>query len=737
MILKTTYKHKFYLAGNFQNWQKISVFLFVFILYSLTTVAQQFADANYYLLDSLNLKEISEKDRKLIDSCLSVYHSDSHDTIRMGAINSLVEECWNDNVWPRYNELLLKEVQKKLSDTVRISMDEKVKYSFMSSYAVSLSNMGYYIQNYEGNLTKALSYYENSLKIQKTINDKQNQSASLNNIGYVYHLNGETEKALECYLECIEIQKEIKDNKGLAASYNNIGFVFRDWGQIEKAIEYYHRSLKLNEKAEDNIAVALCLTNIGGLYKLKNELDKALEFQKRALEIQKELGNAKETSRSLNNIGELYGQKGFRAEALAYLGKALKIRMDIGDKIGEARTLHSIGSMYGDARQFEKAMSYLNKALSIRTADNNMKGVCETLLKIGVVSSQRGKHNQAESSIKKSLKVAQKLSYPELIKASAKALSDIYQKQNNGKEALVMYKLYIQMRDSINNTKTEKAMLRQQAKYEYEKQKELDDIEHDRLLAIEKEETAEQELALQRKKNGITTRNYLLVIVVILALAIWFYWSRVKTVNKYKLNLIRQESLKSQVRPHFIFNVMNSIQTLILKDDSEGATIYLSDFSSLMRKNLEAFSENWISFKDEMELTTLYLKLEKLRFKDKLNYTIEIDESIEMNQIQVPPMFIQPLVENAIIHGIMPSEFPGKVELSIKRNAENQLELNIIDNGVGYEPSKDKDETHKSVGLSLTRERLKLWNAKNELKIQNLKSEEKQGSEINITINLS
>lgn len=168
-------------------------------------------------------------------------------------------------------------------------------------------------------------------------------------------------------------------------------------------------------------------------------------------------------------------------------------------------------------------------------------------------------------------------------------------------------------------------------------------------------------------------------------------------------------ALRSQMNPHFIFNALNSIKKFILLNDAANADIYLGKFALLIRSILSNSSETNISLQKEIEMLTLYLELEKLRFGSKLNYRIDVDPLLEKESIFIPTMIVQPFIENAMLHGIMHKDTDGEIAISFISH-EGFLEINVKDNGVGRKAAGEmmfnKNGQHTSLGIELTKKRL-------------------------------
>jgi ligand-binding sensor domain-containing protein len=184
--------------------------------------------------------------------------------------------------------------------------------------------------------------------------------------------------------------------------------------------------------------------------------------------------------------------------------------------------------------------------------------------------------------------------------------------------------------------------------------------------------------------------------------------ARQTAINK-QIAEIRMIALRGQMNPHFIFNSLNSIQHFITTRDKEEALNYLSKFSKLIRKILENSRENTVSINNELELLELYIQLEQLRFSNKFDYHIVVDEKIDLENTEIPPLLIQPYVENAILHGLINKNEKGDLWLSLERN-NGLLICKIEDNGIGRARSQEieqgKVSRHKSLGIKVTEERI-------------------------------
>jgi sensor histidine kinase YesM len=178
-----------------------------------------------------------------------------------------------------------------------------------------------------------------------------------------------------------------------------------------------------------------------------------------------------------------------------------------------------------------------------------------------------------------------------------------------------------------------------------------------------------------------------------------------------KVTYLKQQALSALINPHFIFNCMNSIQMYLYNNDNFNANIYLADFASLIRSTMENAQEAFIDLEKEIARITIYLKLEQFRFGQGLQYTISLDSMLAGRTVRIPNMIIQPYVENAIWHGIIPNNGIGKIGIDISLQPDNLIRITISDDGVGLGKARvlnSSKSEKRSYGMSLTKERLDL-----------------------------
>ena len=371
-------------------------------------------------------------------------------------------------------------------------------------------------------------------------------------------------------------------------------------------------------------------------------------------------------------------------------------------------------------KEYNVALDYFKQSLKIKQEIGDKKGESSSNAEIGRVYKVRGELNKAKGYIKKSLKIAQLIDNKSLVCDNYLQLSEIFEQNGESKLALKYYKLFTAEKDSLFSVQNMNKIAELETKFESEKKvKEIEILTKEK--EIQKLEIEKQESKVKLQK---TTINLFIVVSVVVIIITFLIYSRSKLKQKNRQNEliwrnveIEQRLLRSQMNPHFIFNSLNSIQYYVSKNDSYMAESYLSKFARLIRSILEHSRQSYVPISDDCETLKLYMELEKLRFSDKFDYDFIVSDEIDIDFTKIPPMLIQPFVENSIIHGILQNSVQGKIKISLNINkSENQIICNVYDNGIGRGKSMELKmksiQDHKSLGMAVTAERIELLNKK-------------------------
>lgn len=211
---------------------------------------------------------------------------------------------------------------------------------------------------------------------------------------------------------------------------------------------------------------------------------------------------------------------------------------------------------------------------------------------------------------------------------------------------------------------------------------------------------------------------------------------KIKEGNRIKSEITKLErsALQAQMNPHFIFNCLNSIQNYIMRNDKDMAMDYLGNFARLIRQYLNASNTDLVALEDEISMLDNYLRLEQMRFNHNFSYTFDINAGNDATSVKLPPMLIQPFVENAVLHGMSSLTSGGLIHIKFDRTPE-LLHIIVKDNGKGF-TSNNPDKLRTSLGVSITQKRLQYINDNKENNYNITTRSDDNGTEINIVISI-
>ncbi len=604
--------------------------------------------------------------------------------------------------------------------------------------------------NVIGNRTLALETALKGLEINTKYDDDNAISASNYLIGSLYGISSQFTEALKYHQGYVDVQTKLGNWSNVCAGMLAVANDYKQLNKSQKALEFFQQAEALAKQydltaLQDKIAVNLNSFSKAIITK-EHALDQLL-LQKANLEeknITQDLAHVLlKLAVSYNDVSDAYlAKKGLNkksAEALcvSYLKRATELGDVSNNYVIREEALRSSSIFYEQREDYNKAFAFYQRYIILRdSAINESKQVEINKL---VLQNAFGKRED-------SLKILQAITNADLQK---QFFLNTQQKQSielQGKQLIINRQTIVanEQKLSILNKDQELqhlAYLKSQADLQTEQ---LLKAEKDGQLTIAQKETLlksvklnslnkENELNILKRKQLL---GYSIAVLATLLFGGLLWYNRSKTKQlQLKSALAREKAeqqtkeaefqknltdtslsaLRSQMNPHFIFNCLNSIKLYTAQNDTEAATSYLTKFSKLIRMALENSRSNTTDLKSELQSIALYIDLEAMRFKGKLQYEINVDKEVATDFIEIPPMLIQPYIENAIWHGLMHKENGGKVELNVTNNATcDGLIITVKDNGVGRamaaQLSNKSTNKHKSFGTKVTSERLDLIN---------------------------
>jgi len=497
----------------------------------------------------------------------------------------------------------------------------------------------------------------------------------------------------------LEVSEQLNYPKGIAISYNNLGIINHYFlSDPLEGLEYYQKSYAIfeNEPKFQKYAVGV-LTNIGLINLEQQEYDKALKSFK-ALLINPENKSKFNTQFYIANV---YGEQKKLDSSIYYYKKALIGAEQSKRPLYIANIKTNLGLVQTNAGFLEEGLTTMNESLDLIEA-HNIEGLRVTAYtNAAEIYLQNNDIEKAEYYATNSLKLNEALNSLSTKNSALATLANVYSEKEDYKNALLTYKKHIVLRDSLINADQKLEISRKEIQYEADKDKAISQVE------------------IERQKS-ITNASLIGGSGLVLASIIGFilYRRKQEAVSKSKeaefnakVSDTELKALRSQMNPHFIFNSLNSIGDYILKNDTQSASDYLSKFAKLMRLTLENSEKKEILLSEDISLLRTYMDIERKRFNNTFNYTIHVDANLDAENILVPPMILQPFIENSIIHGLSQKDNAGLVKISFKTD-KKMLVCSVDDNGVGRKNStSDKNNSNnKSMGMAITKSRIEIIN---------------------------
>ena len=615
---------------------------------------------------------IAFSQNKKLDSLNSVLNHSKNDIERVNTLNLLADEYKTTD--PKQMVVFAEKA---------LTLAKKIKFRIAEGNAyLHLGNSSIIAGNYK----KALAYFSMAQTLfenesSEVLDVKKGLAKAYGSIGIVFSEQSNYAQALNFYLKAARIYEAINDLPKCAKVYNNIGIVYKSELEDFKALSYFIKAQKIQEQLKDpNIGITY--TNIANGYLKQKDLEKAFDFYTKAKTSLDANPNPRALGEWFNNIGLFYKSKNIPAKAIQSWQMSIVTFNSIDDKFGVADTYLYLGQLYLEQHQLKDAFDNAQLALQL----SKELGILEQTM------------------------LAEEL------------LSTIYSEQHNPAAALEHFKLYSRAKDSLTNAANIRKGVEAEMNYENEKRE-----------VIHKKELEKRELLLQEQSKQSKIQLFFAVLFGLLLFGIGFLiYSRIQlrknlTLQK-ELAEYEQKALHLQMNPHFVFNCLGSISSFIVNNGTESAIKYLAKFSKLMRLTLEYSKESLIPIHKEIESLQNYLELEQLRFNNKFNFIITKAADIE-DDVALPPLLLQPFIENAIIHGVIPKKEQGQIEVHFSIDDKN-LNCTIEDNGIGFEKSKLMKENsvvvHKSMALDITKKRLQMiesvTNQKADFSIQEIKN---------------
>jgi tetratricopeptide (TPR) repeat protein len=627
-----------------------------------------------------------------------------------------------------------------------------------------------------GKFDSAYVYYTKRLDITTKIKDTLGIAGSMDNIGMILFHRGDIEKALELRCEANEIYTKIGHLKNLANGYIWIGNIYTQTGNYEQALKYYVDAKQILYENQDDQSLAVAMINISTVYRHMKNYEKAIDYARQAEQIFELLKDQNSRGVTLYRLSLLYSETGRQEKALETIYQAEQIFLQLGSEYFLNIIYSALANWCLNDSLPDEALEYLNKTLIYAKNENNKMLLASTFHNMSEAYFQKNDYPTSLEFLKQAESFYHEIGNKIHLKDVFLDYIEIFGYANKP-DSIVKYLIaYENLNDTLINEQTIKAVAEVQEKYQAEKKEKeiallnlenekkqftLEKLEQENRIAnlelmqaaIENEQSrknlqlANAERENQRNQIDILTLNqevreqklqqekrekmFLLIgfFVLFLAGGVITYYILISYRNRKQkeearlkqeaAELSRQlvetnmKAINFQLNPHFIFNCVHTVEYLLGQSKVKESMACLRKFSDLIRMMLEGMSKKEIPLERELDILRLYMDLEKMRHTHDFSYSIETDNRIDPVTTMVPPLILQPFVENSIKHGFVQDGKEYHIRIRLQTEGE-KLHCEIKDNGIGFSAKKNQMSVsgfkNESLGLKLTEDRLRLIN---------------------------
>jgi tetratricopeptide (TPR) repeat protein len=536
------------------------------------------------------------------------------------------------------------------------------KYNYDREYYEALQTLGLCLY-WQMKFDEAIRLSRETYEYLKTIPGNARIAYVHRRIGLVREAQGKYDEAFDYFMKDKRISDTVTDKKGSRKSYGiyinlYLGNLYFEIGDKKNAMRYFKLSA---DKAMDNILPDLYDLQMGEIHFMLKNLDSAMYY----FSLRK-------------NCWERY------IKDSAILGQAI------------ASCNIPIAKTFISQQHYDTAITLLRSAIP------SFKGLVfssDIYKYLGQACLAANRLNEALVYSQELMNMANYSGARPMLKDAAEVRWKIFDRLKMRDSAYFYLKIFKNVSDTLSADK------------------QLRNIQAMEWQAADDRQRAEINLLAKEKIIHEKQRQILLIIIVSFALIAFLILLSIDFKRKHeridfekKADDLKMQALRAQMNPHFIFNSLNSINSFILNNNKEDASRYLTKFSRLMRLMLHHSQSSLITLQEELDALEIYIEMEKLRFNNHFEYSIYVPVEIDPSSYKVPPLIIQPFVENAIWHGLMHKKSKGSLMIEFFVLDEKDIFCRITDDGIGRKNSSEKQplpgKTYKSVGMQITKERI-------------------------------
>lgn len=528
-------------------------------------------------------------------------------------------------------------------------------------------------------------------------NNRDVIAEAYNYMGISSSLNGDNPGSIQYFRKTLEMNIEVQDSSSISNMMENIGMVYLDMAMYDSAMLYYMGSMRIRE-ALGHKRLLHSYTDIAILYRNINDIANQEKYLVKARQTLKSSGDSDFKNLAIwhNTWAGLLNEKGLFDSLEYHYARVYDYSEKAGWLMGMSIATGNLAALYYKNGEVERALDAHLQVLDLSKEINLLIGVAEQNVFIADIYLEIGEYAKALTFAHEALELSHNHSFMHLKRDALHSLYKTYEQMDMIDKAYDYHKQFVALKDSLFNIEKMELISDMESRYETEKKD-----QHIQLLSSEN----------QVKNQQIQLGVVVLALLLMIAFAVYLYFFTQKRQAKLVEVGLQHKLSRAQLNPHFLSNAMASIQRYVADHDAETAGRYLGKFSMLNRSVLEHSMVESISLSEEINMLSSYLEFEQLRLGNAFSFVFEMDEQMETELMYIPPLFIQPFVENAIKHGVKDRQGSGLITICFT-DLNTMIKVEVIDNGKGLHQGAESGELNTSRSLQIIKKRLQLLRRK-------------------------
>lgn len=539
----------------------------------------------------------------------------------------------------------------------------------------------------------------------------QNDSTKIHKMHRISYLLSETdvEKSFAYYERVSSLSDSLHFTFGKALASTNLGILLSSAGNFESSTKAFFIAIDLAKACGARRVEAVALNNTGENFASLKDFNKCREYAEQAIVINREINSLRGVALNYELLFRCDLEQGFYGSAKRNLNAGMPFALQTKENYVLSQFYCGYGKLAAIHNRYDSASYFFNKAVGDAKESGDTRNEYQAYLAEAKYMKRLPAHERT-ALLTRALQLAEKTHFAEGRAKALEQLSSVYDELNNKDSSMFFYRIYRSVRDSLFSENNLRNTMLNESEWTI-KRKELENNNLKQLTTVQKRQIAFKNILLL-----LICLGFLLTLFVAFLLYKSFQARKIKNESQYKQKIAETEmqALRAQMNPHFFFNSLNSIENFIMQNEKKLASDYLNKFARFIRSILDSSNTDLIELNKDIESLQLYIDLEQLRFNNKFKYCCQVDPILLEGEYHVPALLVHPFLENAINHGIGPSERQDlKICLRVKLT-DNIIHYIIEDNGIGREQSSVYNQLnkplHKSVGMKLTQDRIHIFN---------------------------